>query len=289
MQPQKQHWLPCVYLKHFSPDASKRSKSKVWRFDGSINRDVPVESQCSDKFFYSIACAKEAEDCFNQIETLYDGCVRKIVAGAAHRPTFQEYFGLILMVFDLHLRNKAQQNLTTQNNLEAYRTRLFLFLRDMFLGRSEGTPDERELKSHLQTHWRVNIIVPSADSEFITSDNPAMIFTTNDRHDCHYALLPITPGHLAVAFDQRFIEIRPGHTTQADDELLNRNQCRQASSAIYSRTKLDAEQERNTARLLNEPRKHGAISQSSVEFTGLKMLPGANLSFIGMRSRHPCE
>ena len=153
------------------------------------------------------------------------------------------------------------------------------------MGKSEGNPDVTDLKSHLQKFWRINIIVPTGDSEFITSDNPAMIFSTNDQRDCHFAMLPVTPKHLAVAFDRRFIDIHSGHTTPADDEILNRNQCRQALTAIYSRTNLDSDQEKYAAKLLKEPKNYGVFSQAVVEFTGLEMLSGSKLSFIKPMSR----
>jgi len=279
-QPKNQHWLPCVYLKEFSPDFCRGRKSEVWRFDGSRSLFVPVDSQCNDKCFYTAASAKEAESYFGQIENLYGGCLKKIRAGANQEPTFQEYFGLILMVFDLCLRNKSHQNLTGQNNLGAYRTRLFCFLRDMVLGKSDGIPTEKELKSHLHKHWRVRIIAPTSNSELITSDNPTMLFTTNDRRDCHFAILPVTPFHIAVAFDERFVQILSDRTTHADDGILNKNQCRQAVSAVYSRTRLDVEQERSAASLLKEPRNHGLVSQSAVELAVLGMTAESTLSFI---------
>jgi len=280
--PKEQHWLPCVYLKEFSSDLSKRRKSEVWRFDGSRSIYVSVDSQCRGEFFYSKTCAKEAEHFFNDIETLYGGCVNKIKAGANQTPTHREYFGLILMLFDLHLRNNAQQNLTSQDNFEAYKTRVFHFLRDMLIHKSEGIPTENETKAHLHKHWRVRIIRPTPSSEFITSDNPTMIFSANDRHDCHYAILPISPDHIAVAFDERFVRILSDRTKQADNMILNKNQCRQALKCVYSREQLNEEQERVALKLLKEPRNHGVLSEKSVEYPIQEMAPGSTLSFIAV-------
>src|SRR5437868_3168158 len=105
----RQHYLPAVYLREFSVDPSHIDRdSKVWRFDGKQHSLVPVETQCVDDYFYSRKQAQEAEKMFQNMEGLYAQCVRKIKARQS--PTKDEFFGLILMIFDLHIRNEACGN-----------------------------------------------------------------------------------------------------------------------------------------------------------------------------------
>ena len=172
----KQHYLPAVYLMRFSVDKVKPTRrSKIWRCDGARSHLVPVESQCFEDYHYSKANPSQTEQMFQQLEDIYAECIRKIQNRAL--PTTRDYFGLILMMFDLHIRTKAYGNFTGQEGIVAYRVRLTGLRRELILGKKEGNPSDAEVFAHLKQNWRVRILSSSPDTEFVTSDNPSAWFT----------------------------------------------------------------------------------------------------------------
>src|SRR6266508_4500792 len=112
----RQHFLPTIYLREFSADQSRISRtSNVWRCDCIRNVLVSVETQCYGKYFYSAERPAEAERTFHGMEGLYAQCIEAIKRGC--KPSTEEFFGVILMVFDIFLRNAAYENETGEDNL----------------------------------------------------------------------------------------------------------------------------------------------------------------------------
>ena len=137
----KQHYLPAVYLQNFASDQGKPSRrSRIWRFNGLKQTHVSVESQCFENYGYSRSNPSGAESVFHGMEGMYGDCMKKIRAGLTG--TKREYFGLILMMFDLHLRNAAYKNLTGLEGIEAYRIRLGCFKREILLEDRKEEPSD---------------------------------------------------------------------------------------------------------------------------------------------------
>jgi hypothetical protein len=238
----KQHYLPAVYLKEFSGDAGPHTrKSKVWVFDGQSSRHVRVERECFQNYFYSRAQAKTAERIFGEIEGFYGSCVAKIRAKTA--PNQRDYIGLILMMFDLYLRNQAHVNETGKDNLHAYRSRIPGLCRDILLGKRNHEPSDEEVLNHLQRRWRVQILATPIGHVLLTSDNPA-IWMASKRvvPRLELMLLPISPDQVAIAYDTRFWRV-VGECLVEDAGRLNIIQCQSAVRSVYSPFRLSGELE----------------------------------------------
>jgi hypothetical protein len=246
----KQHYLPVAYLQQFSADkANVTRESKVWRFDGKESKLVPAESQCRENYFYSKDQATAAETMFQPAEGFLAECVRSIKA--RNPSTKAQFFGLILIMFDLHLRNAAYENETGKDNLHAYMLRLG-GLKQLLLGRNEKQATNGEVMEHLRKHWRVRLLLASPGNEFITSDNPSVLIAAPGTiSNLQLAVLPVTPTHIAIAYDCQQIEVVGERTTPMDEKLLNTLQLSHAERCVHSSVQLNMEQQQFVAEQLN--------------------------------------
>jgi hypothetical protein len=153
---QNQHYLPAAYLKQFAADKSAKPtrKSQIWRFDGRTSKPVPVEDQCFERWFYSKEDAATIEKAFGASEGCFAECARRIRDGKP--PADGQFFGLIGIIFDLHLRNAAQYNLTGKSNLHAYHLRLCGLKRRLVGGGHE--PTDETFQAHMKSRWRVRVL-----------------------------------------------------------------------------------------------------------------------------------
>jgi hypothetical protein len=241
---ENQHYLPAAYLKQFAADKSAKPtrKSQIWRFDGRTSKPVPVEDQCCERWFYSKEYAATIEKAFGAGEGCFAECARRIRDGKP--PADGQFSGLIAIIFDLHLRNAAHDNLTGKNNFCAYQLRL-CGLKKRLVGK-ENEPSEEEFLLHINDRWRVRVLRASDGNEFVTSDNPSILMK-----DWHYALLPTTPFHVAIAYDCNHIKVTGTHTSVADEDLLNKLQLSNATKCVYSSVPLNEAQETYATERLN--------------------------------------
>jgi hypothetical protein len=277
----KQHYLPAVYLREFSVDPTHIDRdSKVWRCDLKIHSLVPVQTQCFGNHFYSKDRAEAVEKMFQNMEGFYGQCVRTIKAGLP--PTKDQFFGLVLMIFDLHIRNESYANETGQENLHAYSLRLHALKTQILSGRKKDDLSDDDVARLLQERWHVRILHASEGNDFATSDNPSIwIASRRQKPTVQLAILPVTPKHLAVAYDKTLVAV-VGEQTAADDEkLLNLLQCSCANRAIYSFSPLSLEQQGFVREQLARPTKaRGMTNQKSWGISLRRLTPGFEFSFI---------
>ncbi|MFO1501393.1 MAG: DUF4238 domain-containing protein [Verrucomicrobiota bacterium] len=241
----RQHYLPSVYLKQFSPDGAKAGrKSTVWRLDEKRHTKVTVESQCAESYFYSSGEAQATEEMFGEMEKAYGRIAQKV--WTHQNPAVRDYFGLILMMFDLHCRNRSYENQSGEENIYAYRARIQGLRNELLLGAKENVSDT-ELLGHLKANWRVRLLETAAD-ELATSDNPSIWFTLNGTSGLHLIVLPITPHHCAVAFDVRHCDVTGNSLAEADQCLLNQYQVMVCGECLFTSSELSAEQQASVRR-----------------------------------------
>ena len=233
-----QHWLPSAYLKYFSVDQQNCSSktSKVWRFDGQTMRCVPVSSQCSADYHYSKEQAAETEQMFQKRENIYCRILDQVRVG--QEVSERSMGDLFLCMFDLYLRNDVHKNRTGKEGVEAYNHRIETFLSKILLGRDDGALQKADIIEHIKHCWRLEIITVASDQQFVTSDNPS-IWTAvrkpsnNLKPELHLITLPLTPRHIAVAFDRRTLEIVNKPATVGDTHTFNIGQIECAQRCVY--------------------------------------------------------
>jgi hypothetical protein len=237
----RQHYLPTAYLKYFSVDQKKCNRdSHVWRFDGKIQRLVPIVSQCSGDYFYSKERPFQTEAMFQLGENAYCHCVDKI---RSRGPLTGKIYGnLVLMMFDFHLRNAVHKNLTGKEGIDAYRLRNKIFMEKILLGRSDNiTP--AAVAACVEQNWSVRIISAMPNSMFITSDHPSVWTIVNpSRLGLQIVTLPLTPKHTAVAFDKRVLRIIDDQANLEDERTLNIGQIQNGEHCVYASNPFPDEQ-----------------------------------------------
>lgn len=233
--PQRQHYLPAVYLKQFSIDGvSARRDSFIWRLDRSIHKEVPVETQCHERFFYSATEPVAAEVFFGESEELFGQIAQRVWQGLENRG-FRDYFGLLIFMISLHLRNPAYRFDLAMSRLEGYKLLEQHVVHHVFLRGSAAALTDSELLDLLKQNWRVRLLTfPESNlHQLVVSDNPSVWFSTNDSGDVHYIILPVTPHCCAIAFDCSTVEVECRPLRQSEVEVLNLIQAKSMINALY--------------------------------------------------------
>ncbi len=214
--PKLQHYLPAVYLKQFSPEGPNATrKSSLWRLGTKTHAFVKVEDQCRELFHYSSQDPRRAENLFEESERVYGAALQRIWRG--REATKRQYFGLIITMMSLHLRNPAYTNLSSLDNLELYRGLEETFIAQVLMAGLPAAGTQEERLRHVSAIWRVTVM--ATPDEIFTSDNPAVCCAIDASRDLEFILLPITPRLCAVAFDSRYVEI-VGPMTSEDLSLI---------------------------------------------------------------------
>jgi len=219
---------------------------------------------------------------FSQAEGFYAGCAKRIKLGE-QPANIREFFGLILMMFDLKLRNAAQVNLTGRDNFHAYLMRTQAFKKGILLGWEDRDPTDDDVVDHLIKWWRVRVLAPEAGTEFLTSDNPSVwIASKSPRPKLELVLLPITAVHLAVAFDKRRIKLINGQTTADDQTGMIQMQCRSSLRSVYSSEQLLPNEEALVSKHMKNGKDHLGVTNDSGWEADLQALDDdRGFSFIG--------
>lgn len=234
----KQHYLPVCYLKNFSLQPELGRRAPIWRFDGKTTREVPVDSQCREDYFYSKSRASLAERFFQSSEKLFVHFLSVVASGRI--PSKADYYGLLLSLFDMHIRTEAYENATGREELDAYKMRA-LGIKRVLVGRVESPPDpsDDEIISSLQRNWRVGILPNLSEVELFTSTHPSILWGERRKGETVNAvILPLKPNLLAIGYNRNFVRIEGNRVTTADALSLNRLQCHNASAAIFSAREL---------------------------------------------------
>ena len=209
-------------------------KSHVWRLDDKLSKPVPVETQCVPKYFYSKLDPQGAEETFHEMESAYGVIAKKIWSRTY--PSKRDYFGLILMMLDLHCRNVVYENLTAKENLHAYKVRMHC-MRTLMGDANAPLSDPQFFE-----RWKVTLCKTEDPSGLVTSDNPALFFTL-DEISLHLVTMPVTPSCCAVAYDSRFIKATDNHLSDEDGSLLNLYQVQNCFECLFTVSELNSEQQ----------------------------------------------
>ena len=279
----RQHFLPAAYLKYFSTDQNSCNReSKVWRCDGKTARCVSVVSQCFGDYFYSRDNAAGVEANFQISEKLYCGCVDKI---KANRPlTENEYGSLLIVMIDFHLRNAIHENQTGKEEIEAYRLRSRLFTQQILLGRTDDLITKQDMIAHVEKYWSMQILTVQSGNQVFTSDNPSVWHTfRKNKPGVHLITLPLTPFHVAVAFDRRVLQVEDGILTAEDQQTLNAGQIENAAQAVYASIEFPTDNMTLFGELFMQKSKAGCFVNRQTWSLSMKfVLPGFMFSFVKM-------
>ena len=281
----RQHYLPAVYLQQFSVDGRWATrKSHIWRLDRERSKFVPVDSQCAPKHFYSRLDSQGAEATFHEIEGVYGQIAQKI--WLRQQPSQKHYFGLILMMLDLHCRNITYENLTAKENLHAYKVRMHC-MRDLM-----GDPNAPLSNQQFLERWQVRLFENEDPSGLVTSDNPALFFTLDESSQLHLTIVPVTPSSCAVAFDSRFIQAAGNHLSVHDGSLLNHYQLNHSYECLFAPHEFSPEQQAFVRQQWKDRNPLGYVDDKAWTPNLIRFPEGDPFSFLSkveLRGKCPCR
>jgi hypothetical protein len=139
-------------------------------------------------------------------------------------------------MLQLHCRNVMYENLTTKENVDAYRIR-FQCLRDLMGDENAPLSDNQ-----FRDRWRVRLFETDDPNGLVTSDNPALFFTL-DEVRLHLVVMPVMPSRCAIAYDSRFFKATGNHLSAEDGSLLNLYQVRHCFECLFTSSELGMEQQ----------------------------------------------
>jgi hypothetical protein len=226
-------------------------KSKIWRVDLSGQRLETVESQCSEPYFYSRPDATRVEAELGRLETAYGQITSKFWLGE-NPGNLGEYFCLLVMMIDLHLRSRRYRTGPEENY--GHYLRRYSVLRTGILFQQRTDPaEDPEVEKLFKDHWRVRIVQAGDGRCLLTSDNPCVWFNASDEFgDAHLMLMPVTPFAYAVAYDNRVFEFTSGMATEEDEVAFTQVQGRQAVEALFTHEQLTVGQLKGAHLLLRQ-------------------------------------
>jgi len=215
---------------------------------------------------------------FAEMEGLYGRCMNKVRLGL--HPSKEQMFSLLLMTFDVKLRNAAQKNETPHEDFSAYTVRALLFLKSMLLGLAHREPRNGEAIDHLTRFWKVRILKAAPGTEFLTSDNPSIwIVSKGEKPTLEMTVLPLTPDRIAVAYDKRRKKVFGKHTSAKDQEGFVRLQCRNSMRAVYCSQQLTADEEKFVNQCITERNNPGTINETRWEADFIRLGEGVFFDF----------
>ena len=253
-QKKRQHYVPQFYIKNFSRDRIHLSLINMQ--SKSLHRDVPIKTQCYEKYFYQ---SQEIEDDLGEMESH----VAPIIAKAIHdeNPDFSvsETNSLKTFVTFQFLRTVAQYEQLIQSRCAVLSTVSEHYTpngipREAFEEYVKQDVGKIPLQDALQLvtklvalieDLKLAIIPFSGKHMLISSDNPVVLYNNYYRHGVGFAiagiviLLPLSSNKLLLIYDSYMYDLNTnyGHFQEskyADCLTLNILQLYNATKIAFS-------------------------------------------------------
>ena len=278
-QYKNQHWLPAGYMKFFSLTGKTKGRdSRIYYTNNSECKAKKVKNLSCKDYHYSETKAEEAESSFHEMENEYPILIGKLLKG--NDLTKIEYYSLILSMIDYHARNASYENLTGEENYEAFKIVSKEIMNDIFKDcNCQG--DFQKMLDFFAENWVLQPLL-SKKEELFSSDHPSLMFSRNDR--LAFIILPITPHYALLAADKRKIEITGNEITDTDNGLLNSYQAYQCIEYVYSNIDLSSflGDDKPLTKWLNKTRPKGFVKTDSwqTEFIGYPNNMPSEFSFL---------
>ncbi|GJL80210.1 MAG: hypothetical protein NPINA01_31990 [Nitrospinaceae bacterium] len=217
--PKRQHWLPCAYLQFFSIDGQPHGReTQIYFTDGRSSQITSVNNLAVAKYTYS-RTNPECDSVFHNMEKNYPPIIKNILKG--NQLTKKDKYGLIMMMFDLNLRNVVYENRTEMERIKLYEGISRAFVGSMFEETTGKGNDFNEMASHLEKNWELDSLRSTSGEKFISSDNPSMIIADKNSSRPVLVCLPIHPDLAMIAYDKRTSEIISNSITDDALGILN--------------------------------------------------------------------
>ena len=225
-----QHWLPSGYMKYFAASGvTKGRKTSIYYTNKNGSNRKKVDKLSCDDFHYSEERAETVETSFHSMENDYPVLVKKILND--ERLTKKEYYSMIITMIEYHARNPSYENLTKEENYEAYLTVSRGLFMDILEGCEGCHANLQKGMDFIASNWLLQPLTSSKE-ELFSSDHPSLLFSIDKK--LSFIILPINPHHALLAVDKRKVKIVSNTINENDNGLLNALQVNRCIEFIYS-------------------------------------------------------
>ncbi len=233
----RQHYVPCAYLARFSrePDIKPR-RSRIFRTDNNvINLPVTCETQCYIDFYYSSTDTVQKELDLKEIE---DELQRITNIAQSGSPTKRDLRLLILHHAAMFSRGMAVENTTERTRFDVYNDASNFLLKHYFYHKEIDDLMDKEFAKYLFDNY-VSIMLTTKEESLITSDNPVILFASNDNSEAVLSFLPLTSHMISVIYKRNSLKIKQKSLTIEDVGFLNAMQAHNSYHTIFSYDELE--------------------------------------------------
>lgn len=192
----RQHHVPATYLQFFDHRGTNHGRdSQLYASEENRSFLVGVENVAVEAYLYSKKNPTDAERFFHETEHSYSRVVERIMQGEI-RPPDAALVGIQWMI--MHFRNAKYDFEGFDERIEAVEHSTERYLNEIFLG-EEDLPEMDNAAQYIYNTWALQLIHANDDS-FITSDNPALLFTIGKggKDNIVAMMLPLCPQFIAV-------------------------------------------------------------------------------------------
>ncbi len=141
----------------------------------------------------------------------------------------------MFFIVSLHLRNLAYEvSRTLGPRIEIYKLLESQFIHHSLMGSPEYASTLEQQLERLKDFWGVFVYTSASENRLITSDNPALWFSTGDSGDLHFMILPVTPNSCAIVYNLEVINLAGDALSPIDVDVLNEAQVKSCLKALYS-------------------------------------------------------
>ncbi len=195
--------------------------------------EVTCESQCAEDFANTATRFAFERTSFERVDSTLPELTRLLIIGTPLSEEQQRDLVFALVV--LHARNLAVRNDRGGERLGAVPDLLRAELVGVIGGLDLPTYDPAAVTQALLTRWFIAALESPDGTAFITSDNPALWFKTEDG--ACFLGAPLTPRNWVLLLDKTKFVAR-GRVEPGDVASLNHAQAFNSTEAIYSQVKL---------------------------------------------------
>jgi len=150
------------------------------------------------------------------------------------RTTPIESYRLMMSMIDFNLRNIAYENRTERERKDVYTKISGVMVADIFAEAEGRGTDFEGMMAWLKINWGVRAIRIESEEKFITSDNPATIFSTVKVDSPVLIYMPVHPKIAVIAFDKRYLRFASTKASNDAVGVLNGLQVTRCVEHVFS-------------------------------------------------------
>lgn len=245
-----QHYLPFVYLNQFRSDIAirERGKSTFYFDNGTMFKEVPVDTQGAKKWFYRKENTEESEKSFQKYEKDWNTLIDN-----QRRGKYEDALAFLQIIM-YHFRNTGIELVNSKfPRFESIQNAVYDFTSQKILKLKSDQSIFDDKSYILNFPWECRIVNFNG-FKLITSDNPAVLTIRPEENGYGPFFIPISSCELLVAIDKSKYKFNTYKGTNQDSYVSNAYVACQSNSMIFYAKPMKNEHRTDLWKLVNKSR-----------------------------------